>query len=75
MTYTVFIWNKRLAQTQYDIDTGKIQKSDSFSKNWYKHTNLEPVVFNNVTVYKHPIIAIGNKVHKMITVEEYMRRI
>jgi predicted secreted protein len=61
MTYCLFVWNKRLVQSTLD-------------EKWYKHSPQEPITIKN-KMYKHPVLCINDKVHKMVPLAEFLGRL
>ena len=63
LTYTVFVWNKALAQKQLERESNPNQPSKkAVSRKFYNHSHLEPIYFEN-DFYKYPVLSIGDKVH------------
>ena len=63
LTYTVFVWNKKLAQKQLQLQLNPNQRNPKLPlRKFYNHSHLEPIYFEN-DLYQYPVLSIGNKVH------------
>ena len=60
LTYTVFVWNKKLALSQ-ERSEESVQRGRLHRK-FYKRSNIEPFKLNN-EAYEHPLLSIGNKIY------------
>lgn len=60
MTYSVFVWNRKLSTEQ---------KHGSF----YKHLNHETAKFGKK--YSHPVLCSKGKVYKMLPILEFIDRL
>ena len=59
-TYTVFVWNKKLAALQLRNEEGA--QRGRLHRKFYKRSAIEPFKLNN-EAYEHPILSIGEKVY------------
>ena len=73
LTFTVIVWNKKLSERTVKNEA-KQGKDKEFLAKFYKYEPKDMLLPTNSS-YDHPIALFGGKVHKMVSLKEFMERL
>ena len=71
-TYTIFVWNKDAAARQLRASQDQAKRGE-LQMQRYSQSNLEPITLHES--YSMPILAIGEQVHKLLPLVEFIERL